>query len=76
MKSTQVIRIFSVSFCLCLLPSCGLVKGVLKLPGNVLKTVGRTVGVSNLTDAAPQPVKREAADQQVADQIHTGQGPE
>ena len=65
MKSVQVIRILSVAFCLCLLPSCGLVNSILKIPGSIVKTAGRTVGLSGLTDDAPQPVERKAAGESV-----------
>ena len=65
MKTVQVIRILSVVFCLCLLPSCGLVNSILKIPGSIVKTAGRTVGMSRLTDDAPQPVEREAAGKSV-----------
>jgi hypothetical protein len=61
MKTVQVIRILSVTFFLCLLPSCTLIGSILKIPVGILKTVGRTAGVSSLTDNAPQPVEREAA---------------
>jgi len=38
------------------LSSCSLLGSVLKLPASVLRTVGRTVGVSGLTDEAPAPI--------------------
>ena len=65
MKTVPVIRILSVAFCLCLLPSCSLVSSILKIPGSIVKTAGRTVGLSNLTDDAPQPVEREIAGESV-----------
>ena len=65
MKTVQVIRILFVAFCLCLLSSCGLVNSILKIPGSIVKTATRTVGLSNLTDDAPQPVEREAAGKSV-----------
>jgi len=65
MKTVQVIRILSVAFCLCLLPSCTLIGSLLKIPVGILKTIGRTAGVSSLTDNAPQPVEREAAGKSV-----------
>ncbi|MCP5537636.1 MAG: hypothetical protein H7A51_15560 [Akkermansiaceae bacterium] len=53
MKAT---RIIVVAFCLGLLSSCGLVNSLLKIPVGLLRAVGRTAGVSGLTDDAPQPV--------------------
>lgn len=52
----MIVRNLLVSLLLLLLPSCGLIKSVLKIPVSVLKTAGRTVGVSNLTDAPAEPV--------------------
>lgn len=40
---------------LAVIPSCGLIGSILKIPGSILKTAGRTVGVSRLTDDKPQP---------------------
>lgn len=37
------------------IPSCGLIRSVLKIPVGIVKTAGRTVGLSNLTDDKPQP---------------------
>ena len=76
MKTIKAIHIIAVAISLCLLPSCKLIGSVAKIPVGIVKSVGRTVGISNLTDHPSEPVKREAADQQVADQIHTGQGSE
>ena len=44
--------------CVCSLSSCSLIGGILKIPGSILKTLGRTVtsiGPSGLTDDTPQP---------------------
>ncbi len=43
--------------CLTTLSSCSLLGSLLKIPTSVLSTVGRTVGVSGLTDEAPNPIK-------------------
>jgi len=51
MKST---RLIVISLLLCSLSSCSLLGTVLKLPGQILKPVGRTIGLG-LTDEAPQP---------------------
>ena len=75
MKTVQVIRILFVAFCLSLMPSCGLFNSILKIPGSIVKTAGRTVGMSRLTDDAPQPVEREAAGKSVntVEQVSGGQ---
>ncbi|MBT8038478.1 MAG: hypothetical protein KJO21_13155 [Verrucomicrobiae bacterium] len=62
----KTIRLLSAAFFLSLLSSCGLIQSVLKIPVGVLKTVGRTVGVSQLTHDAPEPVVSEAEDDEVA----------
>lgn len=51
-----IARYFVICLILSLLPSCALVQSVLKIPASILKTAGRTVGVSRLTDEAPKPV--------------------
>ncbi|BDS07706.1 hypothetical protein NT6N_27460 [Oceaniferula spumae] len=56
----RTICLLSSAVMLSLLPSCALVGSLLKIPGSILKTAGRTVGVSNLTDEAPQPELDEA----------------
>jgi|GEM_PF-2953890 len=38
------------------LTSCSLIGSILKIPGGILKTVGRTVGLG-LTDEAPSPIE-------------------
>ena len=53
MKATRLILI---AFCFSLLPSCALITSILKIPGSILKTAGRTVGIG-LTDTAPEPIK-------------------
>lgn len=45
----------------CSLSSCSLVGSALKLPASLLQSVGRTVGVSGLTDEAPDPVEETEA---------------
>ena len=56
----KAIRLISAALFLSLLSSCALIQSVLKIPVSVLKTVGRTVGVSGLTDEASDPVVSEA----------------
>ncbi len=55
----KTIRLISVAFFLSLLSSCSLIQSILKVPGGVLKSVGRTAGMSFLTDEAPDPVAPE-----------------
>ncbi len=69
MKNTRFFRLLAVASCFCLLPSCGLVSSVLKIPVGLLKTVTRTVGLG-LTDDAPQPyTESQAAAKKKADNI-------
>ena len=56
----KIIRLLTVAFCLCLLPSCSLLGSLLKIPVSVLKTVGRTAGLSRLSDEKAQPIEDEA----------------
>jgi len=51
MKST---RLIVISLLLCSLSSCSLIGSALKLPGQILQPIGRTIGLG-LTDEAPQP---------------------
>ena len=64
MKSPRVaciIRLMAVFSCLCLLPSCKLVRSVAKIPASIIKTTGRTLGVSNLTDHSPRSIEAAAS---------------
>lgn len=58
----KAIRLISAAFFFSLLSSCGLIQSIVKIPVGVLKAVGRTAGVSRLTDEAPDPVVSEAPD--------------
>ena len=51
-------RLIVLLFCVGLLPSCKLIGSIVKIPVDVVKSVGKTAGITNLTDEAPQPVKR------------------
>lgn len=55
MKITLRSSFITASLTLLLLPSCSLLGSALKIPASVAQTLGRTVGVSGLTDEAPQP---------------------
>lgn len=55
----KMTRFLIAAFALSSLSSCGLIGSVLKIPASILKTAGRTVGVSGLTDAPAQPVTDE-----------------
>lgn len=57
----KAIRLVTVAFFLSMLSSCGLLQSVLKVPTGILRAAGRTVGVSSLTDEAPDPVTEEDA---------------
>lgn len=52
----------AAAICLTTLSSCSLLGSILKIPTSVLSTVGRTVGVSGLTDEAPDPIKDQMTD--------------
>ncbi|MGB1874088.1 MAG: hypothetical protein ACPHNY_03780 [Akkermansiaceae bacterium] len=56
-----IIRLSIVLSCLCLLPSCKLVRSVAKIPASIIKTTGRTLGVSNLTDHSPRSIEAAAS---------------
>ncbi len=56
----KAIRLISAALFLSLLSSCALIESILKIPVSVLKTVGRTAGVSGLTDEASDPVVSES----------------
>ncbi|MGB0992610.1 MAG: hypothetical protein ACPG32_09080 [Akkermansiaceae bacterium] len=57
MKATSLL---TITLAVATLSSCGLVRSVAKIPMGVLRTAGRTVGVSRLTDApAELPAKTE-----------------
>ena len=58
--ATYLARALAILGCLFLLPSCTLVNSLVKLPGNIVKTAARTVGISNLTDQSAQPIYLEA----------------
>ena len=64
----KIVRHLVIGLMLLLLPSCGLINSALKIPLGILKTAGRTVGVSNLTDAPAQPVN----DQQEQEAVEQG----
>ena len=49
-------RYVLIGLALALLPSCGLINSALRIPGSLLQSVGRTVGVSSLTDVPAEPV--------------------
>lgn len=57
---THAARALAILGCLFLLPSCKIINSLVKLPVKIVKTAARTVGVSNLTDQAAQPVRSEA----------------
>lgn len=55
--AARAVQILTLCCCVCLLPSCKLINSVVKIPASIVKSVGRTVGVTNLTDheyRAPQ----------------------
>lgn len=56
----KTIRLIIIALCFGLLPSCALIGSILKIPVSLIKSVGRTAGIGNLTDDAPQPVNEEA----------------
>ena len=58
--ATYAARALAILGCLFLLPSCKIINSLVKLPVKIVKTAARTVGVSNLTDQAAQPVRSEA----------------
>ena len=49
-NAARAVQILTLSCCVCLLPSCKLVNSVVKIPASIVKSVGRTVGVTNLSD--------------------------
>ena len=59
-NATHAARALAILGCLFLLPSCKIINSLVKLPANIIKTAGRTVGLSNLTDQAAQPIRSEA----------------
>jgi len=50
------IRLIIAALAISSLSSCALIGSILKIPGSILKTVGRTVGLG-LTDEAPSPIE-------------------
>ena len=58
--ATYAARALAILGCLFLLPSCKIINSLVKLPVKIVKTAARTVGVSNLTDQAAQPIRLEA----------------
>lgn len=64
-RAACIIRLIAVFSCLCLLPSCKLVRSVAKIPGSIIKTTGRTLGISNLTDHRPRSIEAKAASRQL-----------
>ena len=50
------IRLILAALIISSLTSCSLISSILKIPGSLLKSVGRTVGVG-LTDEAPSPIE-------------------
>ena len=56
-NATHAARALAILGCLFLLPSCKIINSLVKLPVNIVKTAARTVGVSNLTDQAAQPIR-------------------
>ena len=56
---THAARALAILGCLFLLPSCKIINSLVKLPVKIVKTAARTVGVSNLTDQAAQPIRSE-----------------
>lgn len=61
---TAALHLALLLFCVCLLPSCKLIGSIVKIPVDVVKSVAGTAGIGNLTDDAPQPVKRSGLDSQ------------
>lgn len=57
--ATHAARALAILGCLFLLPSCKIINSLVKLPVKIVKTAARTVGVSNLTDQAAQPIRSE-----------------
>ena len=58
-NATHAARALAILGCLFLLPSCKIINSLVKLPVKIVKTAARTVGVSNLTDQAAQPIRSE-----------------
>ena len=56
---THAARALAILGCLFLLPSCKIINSLVKLPVKIVKTAARTVGLSNLTDQAAQPIRSE-----------------
>ena len=48
--TARALQMLTLCCCVCLLPSCKLVSSIVKIPASIVKSVGRTVGVTNLTD--------------------------
>ncbi|NWK57520.1 hypothetical protein HW115_18020 [Verrucomicrobiaceae bacterium N1E253] len=57
----KTLRLFTAAALLCTLPSCSLIGSILKLPASLMRSIGRTAGVSSLTDEAPSPVVESPA---------------
>lgn len=56
-------RFLLLCFTLSMLSSCGLINSALKIPASILRTAGRTVGVSNLSDVPAAPVNESQTEE-------------
>ena len=71
MKKLQLFTTLAIALGCASLTSCGLVSSVAKVPGSILKTVGRTVGmnVNHNTDATQTPPAIDVVGEGVIEQL-------
>ena len=57
----NTLQIFIAGLAVAAFTSCGLVKSVLKIPAGVIKPIGRTMGISSVSDIPELPVTKSAS---------------